>query len=353
MSQIRPLLKFLFALTFVLLHPILSSYGDGSMGERANYQFDGANLNALVNVKGGIYLRGGDAVGFHFDLLNKFATHQKCNIKVSPAERESPWEKLISGDIDILVVDANIDTIPDLYSDRVISSLELNQSNQVWVVTKENYPILQHLNHWFGYYNETKEYKGMVERYYRNYNRFSSKKVRVLSPYDKIIKEQAKELGWDWRLLASIIYQESKFSVAAKSHRDAHGLMQLLPSTAKVYNVEDLYDPEENIRAGVLFLKRLQGLYRGEEIDSINKVKFTLAAYNAGEGRVEDIRRAAQFKSLDPNNWEGLKEAIPYMSKRGEFPKDFLRHGLFKGVETLNYVEEVLERYQNYRETVI
>lgn len=351
MSHTRPIIKFIFALAFVLLHPILSSYGEGQGSERFNYLLEGQDLKALVNIKGGMYLKQGHPVGFHFELLNQFASHQRCDIRIAPSQENNPWDLLINGSIDILVVDSAKDTIPDEYSDRVISSLELNRSDQVWVVTKENYPMLQNMNYWFGYFSQTKEYKALEEKYYRQYSRltFPNGPVSVLSPYDQIIKEYAKSIGWDWRLLASLIYQESKFSVSAKSHRNAYGLMQVLPATAKRYNIEDLYDPEQNIRAGTQFIKRLINLYNRSEIDSANKVKFVLAAYNAGEGRVEDIRRAAKHKSVNANEWDSLKTVIPYMNLKGELPKDLLKHGNFKGIETLNFVDEIVNRYENYK----
>lgn len=347
----RPIIKFIFAVTFILLHPLLSSSGEGHSGERYHFLLEGKNLKAMVNINGGIYLKKGHPVGFHFELLNNFASHQKCNIRIAPAQENNPWDLLISGAIDILVVDSAKDTIPYEYSDRVISSLELNGSDQVWVVTKDNYPMLQNMNYWFGYYSHTKDYKHLEKKYYRDYSRisFPNGQVTVLSPYDQIIKEHSKLIGWDWRLLASLIYQESKFSVSAKSHRNAYGLMQILPSTAKHYNVEDLHDPEQNIKAGTLLIKRLIRIYDSYDMDSTNRVKFVLAAYNAGEGRLEDIRRAAQHKSVNANEWDSLKTVIPYMNLKGSLPKDLLKYGNFKGTETLNFVDEIVNRYENYK----
>ncbi|MDD2584286.1 MAG: transglycosylase SLT domain-containing protein [Bacteroidales bacterium] len=347
----RPIIKFIFAITFILLHPVLSSSDIGTNGSRDNFLLEGESLNAMVNIKGGIYLNQGHPVGFHFELLNRFASHQKCDVRVAPVQESNPWDLLLKGNIDILVINSETDTIPKEYSNKVVSSLSLNQKNQVWIVTKENYPILQNMNSWFNYYSYTKEYKKLQSKYYTNYRRlaFPSGPVKVLSPYDQIIKEYSKTIDWDWRLLASLIYQESKFSVSAKSHRNAYGLMQVLPSTAKHYNVEDLYDPKQNIKAGTLFIKRLIGLYKSSEIDSLNQIKFVLAAYNAGEGRLQDIRRAAQYKSINSNNWDSLKTVIPYMSLKGELPEDLLRHGSFKGTETLNFVDQIVDRYENYK----
>lgn len=347
----RPVLKFFLALSCIILHPILSTSDEGGNEERYDYQLEGSQLNALVNVQGGVYLSQGHPAGFHFELLKKFASHQKCNISISPTKENDPWKELINGNVDILVVNAATDTIPEYYQDKVISSLELNNQEHVWVVLKENYHTLQSLNYWFGYFNHTNEYNNLSNKYFKNYiqNRFSNVPVTILSPYDQIIKEYAVQLGWDWRLLASLIYQESKFRISAHSRRNAHGLMQLLPSTANTFDIDDLFDPEQNIKAGTLFLKRLSNLYSSSEIDSINRIKFILAAYNAGEGRVEDIRRVAQYKNINTYKWDSIKAAIPYMNRVDELPDTLLRHGKFKGIETINYVDEIIDRYENYK----
>lgn len=347
----RPIIKLIFTISLILLHPVLSSSDAVKSCDIDNSLLEGESLNAMVNVKGGIYLNQGHPVGFHFELLNRFASHQKCNIRVAPVQENDPWELLLNGSIDILVANSATDTIPSEYANKVVSSLALNNKDQVWIVTKENYPMLQNMNSWFHYYSHTKDYKRLKSKYYSNYRRlsFPNGPVSVLSPYDQIIKEYSKTIDWDWRLLASLIYQESKFSVSAKSNRNAYGLMQVLPSTAQHFNVEDLYDPEQNIKAGTLFIKRLIGLYKDSQIDSVNKIKFVLAAYNAGEGRLQDIRRAAQYKSINSNDWDSLKTVIPYMSLKGELPNDLLKHGTFKGIETLNFVDQIVDRYENYK----
>ncbi|MDD2491068.1 MAG: transglycosylase SLT domain-containing protein, partial [Bacteroidales bacterium] len=169
-----------------------------------------------------------------------------------------------------------------------------------------------------------------------------------LSPYDDIIKRYSKTIGWDWRLLASLIYQESKFSMNTSSSRGAHGLMQIRQATADQFNIDDLFDPEQNIKAGTLLIKRLQRLYNKPQIDSVNQIKFVLAAYNAGEGRLDDIIKMAEHLGVESNNWDSLKDVIPQMRKREHLPANLLRLGQFKGTETIKFVDEILERYNTY-----
>jgi membrane-bound lytic murein transglycosylase F len=333
------------------MHPVLSSFGRHISDNKYSTFLEGKEVRALVNIKGGMYLKQGHPVGFHFDLLNRFAGHQRCSVNIKPVLGGDPWSDLLSGKVDILVVDSQKDTIPDEFSDKVISSVDLNHHEQVWVVMKENYQMLENLNYWFSFFRQSKEYKQLLNSYYRKYSgvSYAVGPVSVLSPYDKLIKEYSKSIGWDWRLLAALIYQESKFSMTAKSSRGAQGLMQVRSATAKQFEIDNVFDPEQNIKAGTLFIKRLQRLYSQPDIDSVNRIKFTLAAYNAGEGRLEDIRQFAIHKGVNHNDWDSLTEVVADMRYKENIPEGVTKLGSFKGNETLKYVEEVISRYEDYK----
>ena len=113
--------------------------------------------------------------------------------------------------------------------------------------------------------------------------------------YEPIVRGHARNYHLDPALLAAVIYQESKFKAGAKSKSGAIGLMQLLPDTAKgialhtggtKFRVEDLYDPEINVRYGAWYLQHLIQKYRDE--------RTALAAYNAGQDNVDQWRRAGE-----------------------------------------------------------
>src|SRR5436190_15274712 len=109
---------------------------------------------------------------------------------------------------------------------------------------------------------------------------YSSLGGRKLSPYDDLIKDGAKSLGWDWRLLASLVYQESHFSPTGESWAGAKGLMQLMPETAKRFGVTDLNDPRQSIKAGVSYLKYLDKYWANKVPDPSERMKFILSSYN-------------------------------------------------------------------------
>jgi len=158
-----------------------------------------------------------------------------------------------------------------------------------------------------------------------------------------------KKIDWDWRLLAALICQESKFSASVRSSRGAHGLMQIKKETARQAGIQDVYDPEQNISAGTMLIKRLVNKFNKENIDSVNSVKFILAAYNAGDGRLEDVRSFARHKSENPDDWNSLVKIIPMMRESEAIPVGILRFGTFNGKETIRFVEEVLSRYEEYK----
>ena len=169
-----------------------------------------------------------------------------------------------------------------------------------------------------------------------------------MSPYDDIIKKYAADLGWDWRMLAAVIYQESKFSINSRSHRGAQGLMQVMPQTARYYEIDDLLDPEKNIMAGTSHLKRLQKLYSKCGMESIEQVKFTLAAYNAGEGRVADCRNFAASRQIDNNSWEEIVNLIPLMREDSILEEESVKLGKFNGYETIAYIDSVMSLYNAF-----
>ena len=113
------------------------------MGPREIYQTDRTlqdfrndSLTAGIKIPDGIYVKQGHVTGFHYELLRRFASKAGCFISIKPCRSDDPWKMLIDGDLDILVADSENDTIPDIYQADVISSIELNQYRQVWVVKK-------------------------------------------------------------------------------------------------------------------------------------------------------------------------------------------------------------------------
>lgn len=166
----------------------------------------------------------------------------------------------------------------------------------------------------------------------------------VISPYDKLIKSVADSAGLDWLMVASIVAQETKFNPESKSWAGAIGLMQVLPRYSEVKDVQLLYDAETNLREGVRIIS--EHLRHYSYMDSTNQWAFALATYNAGAGHVADARRLAIDHNKNPNKWENVSEALLKLMQR-KYYKD-ARFGFCRGIETVRYVREIMNRRKLY-----
>lgn len=142
-------------------------------------------------------------------------------------------------------------------------------------------------------------------------------------------------------MIAAQIYQESHLNPRAKSRAGAKGLMQLLPSTASSLDVNDIYNPVENINGGVRYLKKLYD--RFDKADTTNRLLIALAAYNAGQGHVQDARNLAVRKNLDPDSWESLAKTLPLLRYR-KYYKD-AKYGYCRGTEPVIYIKQIMIYY--------
>ncbi len=223
----------------------------------------------------------------------------------------------------------------------------------VWALSPDHASKLDSLNRWLEGFVGDEGYKSLATRYKSYHNPYSAWSkglhLRRVSPYDELIKQYARKIDWDWRLLASVIYNESAFSIGAESRKGALGLMQILPSEND--SVKEMADPEKNIGHGVNYLGKLKRFFtRYDAIPEEESLKFVIAAFNAGEGRIQDCIRFAESQGKDASSWENIAAVIPLMSDEEQIVDTLLVHGKFNGSETLSYVDKVLEVYDLYRE---
>ena len=199
----------------------------------------------------------------------------------------------------------------------------------VWVLSGDDPAQLLALNGWITDLVVSGDY-GKLKKDYLRIRRSGYR----LSPYDSLIKRYALRGGWDWRLISSVIRHESHFNVDVVSPRGAIGLMQILPYK---YSAEQLFQPEFNIMAGTEYLSRLRRMFKPYSADSVQNVKFTLAAYNAGEGRILECIRFAEAIGVDATYWDSIAvRAIPRMMT-------------FSGSQTIPYVDSILRTYDKYQ----
>ena len=297
------------------------------------------DIRCCIAIKSNLTSLSGKSVGFSYELLNYFADDNDLDISFARyTEDNSPWDSLSRGDIDLIVFDWNEDSISVMkYGEDLMLSVPL-RGRLYAAVWREDAPLLNSLNFWLYSFKESRTYSLMVNRFFRSYNieRMLGAGSKTLSPYDDIIKRYSAFSGLDWKLVSALAWQESHYYMGTQSGT-AQGLMQIKQSTAAHYGVDDLYDPELNVKAGTLHLQSLMRTYREEGLDSLNVIKFALAAYNAGEARIEECRDHAAENGYNRNDWDQVALSLE-------------NHPSFVGTRTVNYVNNILYRYSQYNE---
>ncbi|MCK4465604.1 MAG: transglycosylase SLT domain-containing protein, partial [Bacteroidales bacterium] len=147
--------------------------------------------------------------------------------------------------------------------------------------------------------------------------------------------------------------QESRFKPNVKSWAGAYGLMQLMPTTSRRYDITKNSSPAENIEAGVKFLKWLDNVLEDKVSDENERRKFVLGAYNVGLGHILDARELARKYGKDPNIWDyNVSDFLLKKSDPQYFRDPVVKYGYCRGEEPFNYVKEILDRYEHYRNII-
>lgn len=149
---------------------------------------------------------------------------------------------------------------------------------------------------------------------------------------------------FDWRLVAALAYQESHWNPYAKSPTGVRGLMMLTLPTARSVGVSDRLDPEQSIRGGVEYLRRMMERVP-DSISEHEKIWFALASYNIGYGHMMDARRLTKSQGADPDSWADVKDRLPQLQQKKYFTQT--RYGYARGDEARNYVENIRRYYQS------
>jgi membrane-bound lytic murein transglycosylase F len=186
-------------------------------------------------------------------------------------------------------------------------------------------------------------YYGHIEEFdYYDYKVFKKRIKSRLKKYKRLFVKAGKLYGIDWRLLASVSYQESHWNPLAKSPTGVRGMMMLTRSTAKQMKVNNRLNPAESIYGGAHYLsiliKRVPPY-----ISKQDRVWMALASYNVGYYHMRDARSIAIWKELNPNYWKDVKRSLPYLSKKKYFRK--LPYGYARGNEPVLYVERIRRYY--------
>ena len=267
-------------------------------------------------------------------------------------------EKVSTGEIPYTISDDDIARLNKTYYWNLNVALKVSfRQRSSWIVRNNSRLLANAIEAWASDKAGKRIYKAAVKRYFElskepMYAKIPPLKNGHISPYDGLFKKYARNTQWDWRLLASIAYQESRFDPRQVSWAGAEGLMGIMPNTAKALGVtpHELKNPEMGIRTGIDCLDRFYKGF-GKVTDPNEKLKFTLASYNAGIGHIYDAQRLAMKYGKNPYLWENNVAEYVRLKSDPEFYNDSVcKHGYLRGSETYMYVEEVLQRYHYYKE---
>lgn len=234
----------------------------------------------------------------------------------------SSLDSLLEGNSDLVIM-VRPDSLPaGLTEARKVSE------DIAWIVRDDNVAELRQLNAYLADLDGSADFQRLKKQYLKG----KIRDLNAISPYDDLIRETAVQFDWDWRLLAAVIYHESRFSLGANSHKGAVGLMQVRSGR---YSADTLMDPRVNLQVGSRYLKRLEKMFEPYAADTTECLKYALAAYNAGEGNLMEIIEYAEKQEADVSHWSSLVEVIPQVKG-------------FRGKQTIAYVDAVLDTYDAY-----
>jgi len=304
-----------------------------------------------------VYVRRGSSF---YERLKDLSNEIGGKIDVVEMPGTESTEEMISevakGKIDYTIADENIADIVAASYDNLDVKTPISFPQKIaWGVRKNSPELLNALNEWISKEKKQRMMQFVYDCYFSDKkfaqviqtSEYSSMAGGKISPYDDLIKKYSPKIGWDWRLLASQIYEESHFDPMAKSWSGAYGLMQTLPTTSNIDSAD--MTPEKSIACGVKYLKITDDYWMKFVPDKEERIAFDLASYDQGIGHVIDAKNLAAKYGLDPTRWENN---VGYFMLNESQPKYYndpiATFGYCRGQEAYQYVHDILNRYRMY-----
>ncbi|WP_276865080.1 transglycosylase SLT domain-containing protein [Mediterranea massiliensis] len=267
--------------------------------------------------------------------------------------------QVAQGKISYTVADNDIARLNRTYYPNLDINLKISfDQRSSWAVRKDCPQLARAASEWHKANLTSPDYKASTKRYFEiskatPHTPILSLREGKISHYDALFKKYAKEIGWDWRLLASLAYTESNFDTTAVSWAGARGLMQLMPSTARAMGLPDgkEQNAEESIKAAVKYIGMTAQSF--SELPKEEQVNFVLASYNSGIGHVQDAMALAEKYGKDPHVWkDNVEKYIVLKANEEYFTDPVCKNGYFRGTETYNFVREITGRYEQYKKKI-
>jgi membrane-bound lytic murein transglycosylase F len=271
---------------------------------------------------------------------------------------EELFDAVAKGVIDYTVCDDLDATLNGRYYSNIDSKTPISFNQKAaWAVNLHAAALCDSLNFFLNDFLTSSEATALYNKYYRY--PVACRMVRAtqhsqgegcITLWDETLKQSCQKYGFDWFLVASLMYQESKFDVEARGPKGATGLMQMMPETMEQYGIDSLSFPEEQIIAGVRYLASLDKIFAESVAESSERMKFVVAAYNSGPGHILDAQRLTKKAKNNPAKWDEVAPKLLDKTDPSIYRTDEdIRHGYCNGPLTINYVNEIFERYTHYQ----
>lgn len=274
---------------------------------------------------------------------------------------EDMIEMVNNGEIPLTIVDSDIAELNRSYFPGLDVGMKVSlEQYSSWAVGNDCDSLAARLDRW-GKNGETSDMmKTVYKKYFEmskispyiedsfSFNDLKFKKGGKISPYDSFFRKHSSLSGFDWRFLAAIAYNESRFDNSLVSWAGARGIMQLMPATAKAMGVDGslIDDPDHNILAAARLLSHLDKSLSSKIPEKEERMKFVAAAYNSGLGHIFDAIALAEKHGLDSRKWLGNVSEAALLKSRPQYYNDpVVKNGYFRGRETVEFVDRVMAAY--------
>ena len=270
-------------------------------------------------------------------------------VETAPSSAD-PVEDVDSGEAQYAISDAReFSFARHLYPNVLVGFALPDQRAVQWMVRRDESQLLARINSFFRDLTASGQLADLIEDStgdtrpfeYEESREFQAHFAERLPRYRAWFEKAAQQTGIDWRLLAAIGYQESKWDPHAQSGDGALGVMMLTADTAQAMGIHDRNNPQQSIFAGARYLAEV-GEKIPDHIGEPDRTWFTVAAYNVGYGHLEDARVLTQSLGKDPDSWAQVREELPKLADERWFEQ--AKHGYARGWEPVQFVDRI-QRY--------
>ena len=296
----------------------------------------------------------GQPMGLQYALCEDFASTLGVGVRVVLAPDTAQLLRQVeTGEADLAALP--LPTGSCAHSSLCFAGYTNKEKTLSWALRSEATDLAEALNDWYNVAIEARIRQREKQRFTARHTvkrqvhaPFISREKGIISTYDALFKEAARQIGWDWRLIAAQCYQESAFDPNAVSWAGAKGLMQIMPATAAHLGLpeESVYNPQENIEAGARFLGQLQSLF--SDIPQSQRANFVLASYIGGSRHIRDAVSLTKKYGGNPYNWNEVSQYVLKLTDPKYYQDPVAPHGYMRGNETVEYVRRIQSRYAQY-----